>query len=91
MGMSCGDSGFQVALAHPCIHAITREVVQDQKVCLDRVYYKWTIRFNFPADGRIAFGASGFTQRLRAKPVLSNAQRLSSTSRVRLGDTEITA
>ncbi|MSP82332.1 MAG: hypothetical protein EXQ94_05210 [Alphaproteobacteria bacterium] len=40
-------------------------------------YYRWRIGLNAPAGGVIGFLASGFTQTLRAEPVLLEQQRWS--------------
>ena len=79
-----GDSGFQVALHGVSIDRIERERVQEQKVYLDRPYYRWSIRLNWPRAGEIAFGAVGFTQILLAEPVLTTKQHLSLRDRNRL-------
>ena len=72
-----GQSGFQVALHGVSIDSIERERVSDQKVFLDRPYYRWRILLNWPKAGEIAFGAVGFTQTLLAEPVLTDKQHLS--------------
>jgi hypothetical protein len=77
-----GDGGCQVNLNEASADSITREQVQDQKICLDRPYYRWRIELNLPRGGEITFGASGFTQALRAEPVLRDEQRLSAEERV---------
>ena len=64
------DYGTQVALQLLSIDHIDRERVADQKICLDRPYWRWSIHFNLPEGGLIAFGASGFRMDLRAEPVL---------------------
>ncbi len=51
---------------------------------LDRPYYRWTLRLNWPTASEISFGAVGFTQTLRAEPVLTNKQSLSLSERNRL-------
>jgi hypothetical protein len=76
-----GDSGGQVALRALSIDTITRERLHPQKVCLDRPYYRWRIALNDPRGGAIAFAASGFTQVLRAEPVLCDEQQLSPSER----------
>ncbi len=48
---------------------------------LFRTYYRWRIALNWPKGAEIGFGASGFTQKLRAEPVLLDAQRLSAAER----------
>ena len=79
-----GRSGFQYSLHELSIDGIERELVRDQKVYLDRPYYSWTIRLNWPSAGQIAFGAVGFTQTLRAEPVLIEKQSFSLRERDRL-------
>jgi hypothetical protein len=85
IAIDCGDSGGQVALHALSIDAITRERIRDQKICLDRPYYRWRIALNAPEGGAIEFGASGFTQLLRAEPVLLDQQQLSPADRIRAG------
>ena len=58
LDIDCGDTGGQVALHELSIDRITREPALDQKVCLDRSYYRWNIDLNWPAGGLIAFAAS---------------------------------
>ena len=79
-----GRSGFQVALHPVSIGSVEREPIQDQNVHLDRPYYRWRIRLNWPDGGEIAFGAVGFTQSLRAEPVLTDNQCLSLRERTPL-------
>ena len=76
-----GRSGFSRALHEVSIDGIERERVTDQKVYLDRAYYRWTIRLNWPRAGTIAFGAVGFTQTLVAEPLLVDEQFLSRAQR----------
>ncbi|MGI9463552.1 MAG: hypothetical protein ACR2OM_06415 [Aestuariivirgaceae bacterium] len=71
-----GDSGHQTAVNEASIHQITRTQIADQKICLDRPYYRWRIELNWPAGGDISFGASGYTQTLRSEPILQDAQKL---------------
>ena len=82
--IACGDGGPQTALHELSIDRIERERVRDQQVFLDLPYYRWRIRLNWPAGGEIAFGAFGFTQTLRAEPVLTEAQQLTRGQRRRL-------
>jgi len=79
-----GHSGFQAALHPMSIGKLERERIQDQKVYLDRPYYRWRICLNWPDGGLITFGAVGFTQTLRAEPILSQNQRLSRRERLGL-------
>ena len=82
LDLDWGDSGFQVNINEASIDAITRAQVPDQKICLDRPYYRWTVATNSPQGGKIVFGAWGFTQLLRAEPSLQDEQKLSSAGRV---------
>ena len=70
------DGGDQVALHPLSIGAIERARVSHQKVYLDRPYYRWTILLNWPQGSVIRFGAVGFTQTLRAEPVVTESQSL---------------
>lgn len=71
-----GDSGHRTAL-HPCaIDRIERARIANQKICLDRPYWRWRIVLAWPRDGEIAFGASDLTLDLRAEPVLQEEQQL---------------
>jgi hypothetical protein len=82
IAIDCGDSGGRIALHALAIDAITRERIRDQKICLDRPYYRWRIGLNAPQGGAIDFGASGFTQVLRAEPALLEQQQLSPADRI---------
>ena len=81
MAIDWGTSGFQAAIHEVSISHITRSQIENQKICLDRPYYHWTLETNFPKEGTITFGASGFTQVLRAEPVLIDKQKLSPSQR----------
>ena len=63
-------TGGQVTLHEFSIDRISREPGRNQKVCLDRPYYRWRIDLNWPKGGVIAFAASVFTLALRAEPAL---------------------
>jgi len=71
-----GNGALQAAIHPISIDRIERERVEEQKVFLDRPYYRWRIQCNWPAGGELVFGAVGFTQGLRAEPVLSVRQHL---------------
>jgi hypothetical protein len=43
-----GRAGSQVALHPVSIGSVERELIGDQRVYLDRPYYRWTIRINWP-------------------------------------------
>jgi hypothetical protein len=77
-------SGFQAALHPVSIEQLERERMQNQKVYLDCPYYNWKICLNWPDGGLITFGAVGFTQTLRAEPILTENQYLSRSERIRL-------
>ena len=79
-----GRSGCQTSLHPASIADVGRELIQEQRVYLDRPYYRWRIRLNWPDSSEIAFGAVGFIQTLRAEPVLSEKQCLSLRERRRL-------
>ena len=80
-----GDSGMQVAVAEMVLDQIARQQVEKQLICLDRPYYRWTLRLNSPCPGgEISFGASGFTQVLRQEPVVCDEQKLKPAERVKL-------
>jgi len=79
-----GASGHQAAIHPVSISRIARERVEAQRVFLDRAYYRWRIETNWPAGGRIAFGAVGFTQTLLAEPIVCDRQHLSREARRRL-------
>lgn len=81
IAVNWGESGFRCALHEPSIDGIERERVRDQMIYLDRPYYNWKIRLNWPAGGVIAFGAAGFTLCTRGDPVLTDRQKLSLAER----------
>ena len=76
-----GDSGDRTALHDGSIEAITREPVASQEGYPVREHYRWRIALNWPQGGAIAFDARGFTQTLRAEPVLLDEQRLPAGTR----------
>ena len=82
--IDAGDSGHRTAIHLASIDHIERAPVADQKVFLDRPYYRWRILLNWPQGSELAFGAAGFTQTLLADPVLKEVQHLSLTERSRL-------
>lgn len=75
-----GRSGFQVSIHPVSIEAIERSLIDEQKICLDRPYYRWSIKLNWPEGGLLQFGATGFTQSLRAAPILRQQQHYPRTS-----------
>ena len=84
MEIDWGRSGFQAAVHPISIDRIERERIIDQKVFLDRPYFRWAIRLNWPEQGLITFGAVGFRQELAAAPVLTAIQHLTLRERQRL-------
>ncbi len=81
MAIDWGRSGFQTAIHEVSISYITRSQIENQKIYLDRPYYHWKIETNFPKEGIMTFGASGFTRVLCAGPVLIDEQKLSPSQR----------
>jgi len=71
-----GDSGCRTGINEPSIADISRQLVDDAERFPARDYYRWRIALNVPPGGAISFGARGFTQTLRAAPLLCDAQRL---------------
>ena len=71
-----GDSDCNMAINNLAIANVTRAVVDDRQRFPDQDYYRWRIELNLPQGGEIAFGARGFTQVLRAEPVLLDEQWL---------------
>ena len=81
LGVNWGDSGFRTALHEMSIAGIERHRIENQKIYLDRPYHRWVIALNVPPGGEIAFGAVGFTQALRAEPLLIDEQKLKPSQR----------
>jgi hypothetical protein len=77
-------TGSQVALHPWSIDGIRRLPIRDQRVYLDRPYYRWSIVLNWPNGGVIEVGAYGFSQRLLAEPVVTEEQMLMPSVRRRL-------
>lgn len=75
------DPHLQIAIHPLSIDRIARERVSEQRVFLDRPYYRWTLHLNMPAQGEISFGAWGFTQTLRSEPLLTSRQHLTWSER----------
>ncbi len=76
LNVDFGDSDCRNAINEWSIAGITRDAVDDPQRFPDRPYYRWRIELNWPSGGEITFGARGFTQMLRAEPVLLDEQRL---------------
>ena len=77
LALDWGHSGHRSMLSCIAIDRLERQPVTLEGVLGGQVYYRWTIALNCPRDGRITFGASGFTLTLRAPPVFSDEQQLS--------------
>jgi hypothetical protein len=56
IALDWGDSGHRMALGEPQIDAITRAAFADQKICLDRPYYRWP---EFAVGGHVWVGRAG--------------------------------
>lgn len=84
MSIQMPATEFRSGLRPVSIAAIERERVADQQVYLDRPYYSWHVRLNWPQDGFLAFGAVGFTQTLLAEPQLTSLQHLTPGQRQNL-------
>ena len=80
-----GDSSGRTALNELSIAGITREAIPTPDGYPEWACYRWRIELNWPQGGEIAFGASGFTQTLRAEPVLLDEQRLVAAERASSG------
>jgi len=65
----------------PSIAAITREQATKDETPAKQAYWTWRIALNLPKDGEIVFGATGYTQSLRAKPKLVEEPRLPAKQR----------
>jgi hypothetical protein len=74
--------GHSTSLMLPSISRVERERMVDQKVFLDRPYYRWRIVLNGTPDGEISFGAVGFDETLRGEPLLVEQVRLHRSRRV---------
>jgi hypothetical protein len=76
IGVDFGDSDSRNAINNLSIANVTRQAVDDTQRFPDRDYYRYRIELSLPQGGEIAFGARGFTQVLRAEPVLLDEQWL---------------
>ncbi len=84
ISIDCGARAVRGALNELSIAAITREPVHEQGAAGRFPYFLWRIELNLPQGGEIAFGASGFTQTLRAAPQMLEEQRLPASTRPHL-------
>lgn len=76
-----GDLGVPAAVHPMSIAGVTRTLVPGKVGARNQPYYRWTLALNWPKGGTIALGASGFTQVLRAEPVLTREQQLPAAAR----------
>jgi hypothetical protein len=76
LSLDWGESGAPniVNLHTPIIHEIERMPMPDLPPPLLGRCWRWSIRFNSPEGGLIAFVGSGFRLTLRAEPVLCDEQ-----------------
>lgn len=74
IGLDWGTSGFPLSINPPSIDSIERECVPDRMVYPARPYYRWQIRFSWPAGAEMVFKSVGFTQTLRGEPVVADAR-----------------
>ena len=81
IGVDFGDSDSRTAINELSIAGISRTPVDDKERFPNNDYYRWRIELNVPQGGEIVFGARGFTQTLRADPVVLDEQRLPAGSR----------
>ena len=76
VSLDWGNSGFPLSINPPAIDGIERECVPDRMVYPARRYYQWQVRFSWPPAAEIVFKSVGFSQTLRAEPILSERQSL---------------
>lgn len=76
LAVDFGDSDCRNAINNLSIATITRAVVDDKQRFPEQDYYRYRIELSLPQGGEITFGARGFTQALRAEPVLLDEQWL---------------
>ena len=87
--LDMGGAGFDMADAGPLalnelsIDRISKTPARPPGVDASRPYHRWRIVLNLPRDGEIAFGASGYSQTLRAEPRLLDQPRLAVRDRPR--------
>lgn len=71
--ISVDYAGSSAALGPMSIHQVHREVITYQNGSSS---FAWKIEMNWPTNAFISFQSTGFTQALRAEPVVSGIQRL---------------
>jgi hypothetical protein len=79
VSLDFGGSGHHQALNEPSIAVISQEPVPTPFMA--QPYGRWRIELNLSYGGEIMFGASGYTQTLRAEPVLLDERRLPARGR----------
>lgn len=73
---------YRMALSPWPILRLNRQPIERPEGYPGPPSYAWTLALGRPTPGEIHFGASGFTQELRAEPVLSEQQSLTIAERV---------
>ena len=74
---------YRMALSPWPILGISRQPIERPVGYPGPPSYTWTLALGIPSLGEIHFGASGFTQELRAEPVLTGQQNLTIAERAR--------
>ena len=76
LSLDWGESGAPniMNLHAPSIHEVERVLIPDLPPPFQDRYWRWSIHFNSPQRGLIAFVGSGFRLTLRAEPVLCEEQ-----------------
>jgi hypothetical protein len=80
LNIDCSDETYPRTLHELSIDRITAAPATGP-FATARPYWRYTIALNLPQGGSINFGASGFSQVLRAPPVLTTEQRLAPAER----------
>jgi hypothetical protein len=83
MDTTHSGADYRMALSPWAILRIERRPIESPEVYPGTQFYAWTLVLGTPTPGEIHFGASGFTQELRADPVLTEHQSLTIAERER--------
>ena len=70
------DSAHRQTINELSISEVERTETNPEGSSGEQVYYRWTIKLNLPADGEIAFGASGYSLALRDEAMLLDQGRI---------------
>jgi hypothetical protein len=76
-----GGGGYPQNLNELSIAKIDKEPAATEAKTAGRAFYRWGFELNLPQGGEIVFGASGYTQTLRAPARLVDEQRLHADDR----------